>query len=120
MISSEHLKKLSELLIKYLEVRSELIMLQVKDYMAQIITNIILLLLTISFVMLVVLLACFGLSLYLNEVFQSSYLGFLTTIGVLSVLFVVLYTLRKRIIKAVVFKTISDCFQTESNSKEDE
>lgn len=120
MISSEHLKRLSDLLIKYLEVRSELVMLQVKDYIAQIITNIVLLLLTMSFVLLIVLMACFGLSLYLNEIFHSSYLGFLVTIGVLSLLFLILYALRKSILKAIVFKTISNCFQTDANSKEND
>lgn len=114
MFSSEQLGKLSDLLLKYLEVKSEIVKAQVKNQSIKIISSLIVLFMFMGIAFLAVLLASFTLSYYLNDILGSSYLGFAIVTGGFLVLFVFMYLGRKNIMKAWVFKSVSKYFEPEN------
>lgn len=112
MFSSEQLGRLGDLVAKYVEVKSEILKAHAKDQLVQIITRLLVLFILAALVLFVLLLGSFALSFYLNEVLESSYLGFILVMGGFILVSFVVYLNRKGVIRALVFKTISKHVKT--------
>ena len=106
--SGEKLEKISELLISYIEVRSELIKIQIKEQIVQIISQLVLMFIFLLFGFLIITIASFAISFYLNEILDSSYIGFVILSGIYILLFIILFLIRKKIIRNIVLNAISE------------
>jgi len=107
-LSVESLDRIAELLIKYIEVRSELIKIQIKEQIAQILSKLILMFIFLLFGFLIIIIFSFAVSLYLNEILHSNYLGFVILTCFYLIVFVILVLNRKKIIRSVVLKALSE------------
>gem|GEM_PF-552035 len=106
--SSEHLEKISELLIKYLEIRTELIKIQLKEQIARVISQLILVFILLLFSFLIILMASFAISMYLNYLLDSLYLGYVICAGFYVLILILLTINRKKIIRKIVLTVIEE------------
>ncbi len=117
--SSESIEKLTELVLKYVEVKSELIKLQIKENVFQIIASIIFAFTLIIFAFLIMILLSVAFATYINGWLDSDHLGFTIVGSFYTIILVLLYIFRKRIIQKEVIRIIAhDHFEEEKNKKE--
>lgn len=106
----EDFEKLIEASKKYIEVRIELLKLDIQEESGKYLMRISFLIFILFLFLFSILFVCLGLAFYLNEVMESHYLGFFIIAGFFFAVCMVIYILRnsRRIIN--FFKNIIDDF----------
>ena len=101
-----HINQIVETLIKYLEVRGELVKIQVKEQVTEYAASLILFFVMLFVCLLFVLTASIVLGIYLNYLFESRFLGFIVTLAVQLLFFFIIYIQRHGIVKAIIYKFV--------------
>jgi hypothetical protein len=104
------LNKLYEAGKKYLEVRIELLKLDARDQLSHYFVKFSFLVGGGLLVLSVLLFLALGLAFYINEVFQSNYLGFFIVAGIFFFVMVLIISLRNNKAIQRIFQTIIDFF----------
>lgn len=113
--------KLKDSFSDYLRVKFELFKLDISEYMANILAQVIAYVIILLLFTLVLGFACIGISFYLNDLLDSNYLGFLITAGFfLLILIVVFVFLKSGKLKAVFEEMMANQIKLEKEDLEDE
>ncbi len=116
-LSSENIDRLTELVLKYVEVKSELIKLQIKENVFQIIASLVLAFMLLIFAFLILILLSTAVAGIINERLGSEFWGEIIVAGFYTIVLILLFLNRKKIINKGFVKFIaSDHFNQVENS----
>jgi len=105
-------------LIKYLELKSELVKLQIKEQFSDIITSMVIFFILLFFLLLFFLTGSIVLAIVINRAMGSVYIGYLVLMGIHILLFLLLFVNRRGVIKSLIYSFV---FEDHAKSiKEDE
>lgn len=90
-----NINKLKEALLGYIEVKLELFKLDMAEHLSKILAQLVAYLVIIVFLGLVILFLSIASALYLNEILQSSHLGFILVSAFYTVLLICVFILLK-------------------------
>ncbi len=93
-------------LVRYLELRRELYETDLKDYLARTLLSFVILLFVVGFILVILLFASLALALFLNEVINTTYGGFLIVAGLFFVVGFSIFLLRGRLITNVIYRLV--------------
>ena len=112
-------EKIKDLISKYVEVKSELIKIQVKEQISAVLSRIVLIFTFLMFGFLIVIVGSFAVGYYLNEILVSRYMGFVILTGAYIIVFIIAFLVRKSIIRKVIYYVIiEDRFEPDGNLPE--
>ena len=102
----KQVEDIAEKLIKYVELRSELIKIQAKEQVTEFATSLVLFFIMLFILLLILITGSVVLGIYLNNVLESKILGFGIIIILQLLFFIVIYKQRHGIVKAVIYKFV--------------
>lgn len=116
-----NLHKVFDSLLSYFDIQIELVKLQVKEQLVEVLTAFVVMIMVISMGLFILLFASLGVGILLNNYFGSMYLGFIIVSVFFLIICLLIIVFRKELITNRFFrlffeKTISDKF----NNKGDE
>ena len=93
-------------LVRYMELRRELFEVEMKDYLAKTFLSFVILLFVMGFALVIFLFVSLALALFLNEIMESTYGGFLIMAGFYLIAGILVYVLGKKLIVNVIYKIV--------------
>ena len=116
-----HLDKVADSLVNYFDLQLELVKLQVKEQMVEILTSFVVMIMVISMGLFIVLFISLGAGILLNNYLGSSYLGFLFVAAFFLIICILTLVLRGKLIANPFFRLFFEKTIDENlNDEEDE
>ncbi len=106
IIEQLNLDNVYKALLRHMELRRELFEIETKDYLAKTFLSFVILLLILGFALVIFLFATLALALFLNEITESTYWGFLIVSGFYLVAGILVYFLGKRLIINIIYRIV--------------
>lgn len=106
-------------LIRYLNIRRDLMEMDFKDYLAKMILSSVILVFILGLFLLILLFLSLAGALYLNELFHSKFTGFILMAFLFFLLGGVVFLMRKKLITNVVYKVIFESDMDESTDTDE-
>jgi uncharacterized membrane protein YqjE len=119
IIDRLNLDKTYEAVLEYIELRLELLEIQIKERTVIILSSVAILMIIVSLGLFVLLFLSFGLAVLLNGVYDSTYLGYLTIGGFYLLLCIVIVAFRDKLIISNFIKVFFEDSLREADKDEE-